>query len=112
MAMLALVVAVGLGPESADAEQRDATLRPDEAAALEQMQAGINTREYARVIVQGEDLVETIEARSHRYDTDLIAPLSLLAEALLRGGDAVRADETFERALHLVRVNDGPVSLS
>lgn len=112
LAMAALVVAAGLSPASADAEEREGTLRPDEAAALEQMQAGLNTREYARVIVEGEDLVEAIEARSHRYDTDLIAPLSLLAEALLRGGDAVRADGVFERALHLVRVNDGPVSLS
>ena len=112
LAMVAFVAAVGLNPAGTGAEERQATLEPDEAAALEQMQAGINTREYARVIVVGEELVEAIEARSHRYDTDLIAPLGLLAEALLRGGDAVRADEALERALHVVRVNDGPVSLS
>ena len=108
-----LVLAVALGQSmSASAQEAEGTRPPGEAAALEQMEVGLNTSEYARVISVGEDLVETIEARSHRYDADLVRPLTLLAEARLRGGDPVSADEGFERALHIVRVNDGPVSLS
>lgn len=112
LGMVVLAVALGQNAASESAEEPAETRPPGEAAALEQMEVGLNTSEYARVITVGEDLVETIEARSHRYDADLVEPLTLLAEARLRGGDPVSADEAFERALHIVRVNDGPVSLS
>lgn len=86
--------------------------RRQEAESIRQMEVGIDALEYRRVIETGERVVDSIEGRSHRYDPALIRPLSLLAEALLRAGATGAADQTFERALHLVRVTDGPFSLS
>lgn len=51
--------------------------------------------------------LRTLEATRHRYHLDMVRPLALLGDAQLGQGDFQQALNSYERALHVHRVNEG-----
>jgi tetratricopeptide (TPR) repeat protein len=80
---------------------------PADAGPLDRVARQIEAREYRESINWLESHIETIEAASHRFDPDLVRPLTLLGDALAGQGQHDRALDTYRRALHLNRVSGG-----
>ena len=93
-------------PLSVPADDRSAEL-PVVAAMRDQI-AG---REYAAVASQAETLVAEIEARTDRYEPELIEPLTLLGDARLGMGQPQAALDVYDRAKHITRITEGVQSL-
>jgi tetratricopeptide (TPR) repeat protein len=74
---------------------------------LTEVEEQIQTREYDAAARWLEGHVDEVEATSHRYEPELIRPLTLLGDAYVGKGEFATALEHYQRALHLSRVNDG-----
>lgn len=81
---------------------------PEYVQALSQL-AGAQqlAADYESSIQNFEAAVASVEARGDRLSTDLVGPLWGLSRAYLDGGYGIEAIESYERALHIKKVNDG-----
>ena len=69
--------------------------------------ARLAAREYLETINVVEAAIDAIERRSNRYNVDLVRPLVMLGDALAGVSDTEGAFGAYDRALHIVRVNNG-----
>jgi tetratricopeptide (TPR) repeat protein len=74
---------------------------------LTRVEEQIQTREYDTALRWLEDHIDTVENGSHRYERELIRPLTLLGDAYAGKGEYATALGHYQRATHLSRVNDG-----
>ncbi|MGE0623108.1 MAG: energy transducer TonB [Pseudomonadales bacterium] len=103
-------------PSLALPNRRDATgssiedileeLDPD----LEQIQAQIEAGEMEIPKYWLASKIREIEQTSHRFDPALVRPLTLLGDIQAAEGEYTEALDSYGRAIHLERVNDGLVS--
>jgi tetratricopeptide (TPR) repeat protein len=77
------------------------------ADPLNHVEAQIRAREFDPAVDSLEEHIATVEAASHRFERDLIRPLTLLGDAYTGKGEFTTALEHYQRAVHLSRVNDG-----
>ena len=87
-------------------ESIDAILAAEDPA-LQEIEAQIQAQEYDYPILWLEQQIEAVERASHRYNPELVRPLTLLGDALAGNGDYSGALDNYGRAVHLSRVNDG-----
>jgi len=79
-----------------------------ETDPLDLAEAQISAKEFDAARRLLEQQVEALEAASlHRYEPDLIRPLSLLGDAYMGEGEYDQALDRYQRAAHLARVNNG-----
>ena len=78
-----------------------------EQQAVDAGAARLATGEYLEAINVVEAAIDAIERRSNRYNLDLVQPLVVLGDALKGVRDAEGASGAYDRALHIVRVNNG-----
>ena len=79
----------------------------DEDPALAAVREQIAAQEFDESIVWLNQQIELIERVSHRYDPELIEPLTLLGDAHAGKGEHEVALGQYQRATHLSRVNNG-----
>ena len=80
----------------------------DEAATpLDSVAFGIEQGEYEGTEEFLGHYIRAIESAHHRYHPDLVKPLTLLGDSQLGQQRIEQALETYGRALHIRRVNDG-----
>lgn len=112
--LLALAAGHALAAESpapaGPAEESIAAILAEPGAELQQIEAQIEAGEYATSKVWLEARIATIEDTSHRFDPDLIQPITLLGDVLVGQGDFGGALDNYGRAVHVQRVNTGLVS--
>ena len=110
------VVAVPIDDESPDTLESDVppdAIEPLEEALdetpgpLDSVAFSIEQAEYAGTEEFLERYISAIERAHHRYHPDLVEPLTLLGDAQSGQQRLDRALETYNRALHIRRVNDG-----
>ncbi len=77
---------------------------------LEQIQAQIEAGELEIPKYWLENRIREIEHTSHRFDPGLVRPLTLLGDIQVAEGEYTEALNSYGRAVHLERVNDGLVS--
>lgn len=102
---LSLLPGTGAGSSIADIL---AETDPD----LEQLQAQIDAGEYEVPRLLLTRKINDIEKESHRFDPELVRPITMLGDIQVLEGDYVGALDSFGRAVHLERVNAGLVSAS
>ena len=78
-----------------------------EQQAVDTGAARLAAGEYLETINVVEAAIDAIERRSNRYNLDLVRPLVVLGDALTGVGDTEGAFGAYDRALHIVRVNNG-----
>ena len=78
-----------------------------EQRAVDAGAARLAAREYLETINIVEAAIGAIEQRSNRYNLDLVRPLVMLGDALAGVRDTEGAFGAYDRALHIVRVNNG-----
>lgn len=78
-----------------------------ENAAVQAAAQRVGATEYVEAINAVEAVIEAIEQRSSRYDLALVRPLVVLGDALAGVGDTDGAFGSYDRALHIARVNLG-----
>ena len=109
--LLALVAAtayaVGSPPAALAQTSSMEEVAAAERAAVEQAIAYIDAKEHTNAINIVESVIEATEQRSNRYDPALVKPLVVLGDALVGVGDTPGAVGTYDRALHIARVNHG-----
>jgi hypothetical protein len=71
------------------------------------LEAQISQSEIREASDALEQLILDIEDSQGRYAPELIQPLSLLGKAQMATQDYMQAVETFDRAIHLTRINSG-----
>jgi tetratricopeptide (TPR) repeat protein len=79
----------------------------DSADPLRHIEQQIQTKEYDAAVRWLEDHVQDVESTSHRFEGELVRPLTLLGDAFVGKGEFTTALEHYQRAIHLSRVNDG-----
>ena len=79
----------------------------DEDPALTAIRERIAAQEFDESIIWLTQQVDLIERVSHRYDPELIEPLTLLGDAFVGKGENAAALDHYQRATHLSRVNYG-----
>ena len=103
----------GNGKESAkqefSAQESIEAILAEEDPALQEIEAQIQAQEFDYPILWLEQQIAAVEHTSHRYDAELIRPLTLLGDARAGKGDFPGALDSYERAVHLSRVNGGLV---
>lgn len=72
-----------------------------------QLSQQIQLQEFRPVLRTTEQLIEQIETEQERYARDLVEPLLLQGDALVGLGNLELALESYSRAVHVQRVNDG-----
>jgi tetratricopeptide (TPR) repeat protein len=77
------------------------------ADPLNHVEAQIRAREFDSAARSLEEHIATVEAASHRFEPELVRPLTLLGDAHAGKGEFSTALEHYQRAIHLSRVNDG-----
>ena len=77
------------------------------SATLANLAARLDVGEYAAAASGAEQLVSAIEASVGRYDPTLVAPLKLLGDARMGLDDPDSALAAYDRAKHIVRIDDG-----
>jgi len=77
---------------------------------LEQIQAQIDAGELEIPKYWLQSRIREIEHTSHRFDPALVRPLTLLGDIQVAEGEYKAALDSYGRAIHLERVNDGLVS--
>ncbi|MCZ6710518.1 MAG: hypothetical protein O7B25_09155 [Gammaproteobacteria bacterium] len=82
----------------------------EEDPALQEIEAQIQAQEFDYPILWLEELIAAVEHATHRYDSELIRPLTLLGDARAGKGDFAGALDNYARAVHLSRVNGGLVA--
>ncbi|MFP6817653.1 MAG: hypothetical protein VB949_18575, partial [Pseudomonadales bacterium] len=101
------------GKESAkqefSAQESIEAILAEEDPALQEIEAQIQAQEFDYPILWLEEQIAAVEHTSHRYDAELIRPLTLLGDARAGKGDFPGALDSYERAVHLSRVNGGLV---
>lgn len=109
-ALLLLSMAIGsFGETTQSAQSIDEILdAPD--PELVDIGARIEANEFAPAIEILKQRIRTIEKSSSRYDESLVAPLTLLGDAQAGDGEYDEALDSYGRAVHINRVNDGLVS--
>ena len=107
------------GPADSTERPADSTERPadsteaieealEEAATpLDAAAFGLEHGEYEGAEEFLERYVSAVESAHHRYHPDLVRPLSLLGDAQFVQQRFDQALETYSRALHIRRINDG-----
>lgn len=76
------------------------------------LEARLRVGEHADVAAAATQRVAAVEAQHGRYHRSLAEPLQLLGDAHLAGGDAEAAIAAFDRAKHIVRIDDGVQGLA
>ena len=71
------------------------------------IEAQISQAEINEATIALEQIILDIEDSRSRYAPELIQPLSILGKAQMATGDYMQAVETFDRAIHLTRINSG-----
>ena len=79
----------------------------EESGPLDSVAFSIEQAEYEGTEEFLERYIRAIEAAHYRYHPDLVEPLTLLGDAQFGQQRIDRALETYSRALHIRRVNDG-----
>lgn len=69
------------------------------------------TEEYSAAVQNFESAIEIIEDNEDRLNAQLINPLKGLGAAQLESGRPDLASKTFQRAVHVTHVNEGPHNL-
>ncbi len=87
------------------------SLANDEQAVAD-LSARMQVGEFAEVAAEAERLVAEIEGEVGRYHSTLGDPLTVLGDARLRQGDSEGALQAYDRAKHIVRLNDGVQGLA
>ncbi len=82
------------------------TLDPE----LADVSAQIDAQEFKPAISILKQRIRSIESATHRYDESLVVPLTLLGDAQAGDGDYDGALDSYGRAVHVNRVNDGLIS--
>ena len=77
------------------------------ADAVEAIRVRLNVREYAAAATGAEGLVAAVEADLGRYHRSLAEPLALLGDAHMGLDDPDAALQAYDRAKHIVRIDDG-----
>ncbi|MCZ6643771.1 MAG: hypothetical protein O7F71_19525, partial [Gammaproteobacteria bacterium] len=77
---------------------------------LADVSAQIDAQEFKPAIIILEQRIRSIETTTHRYDESLVVPLTLLGDAQAGDGDYDGALDSYGRAVHVNRVNDGLIS--
>ena len=77
------------------------------ASPLDTVAFNIEHGEYQDAEEFLDHYIRAIESAHHRYHPDLVAPLTLLGDARLGQQRFDQALDTYSRALHIRRVNDG-----
>lgn len=108
LATLAVVLAASI----ARAQETIEAILAAEDPALQEIEALIRAQEFDYPILWLQEQIEAVERSSHRYDPELIRPLTLLGDAKAGKGDFPGALDNYGRAVHLSRVNDGLVASS
>lgn len=105
----ALLVAAGLisGPLNADATIEQVLDGLDPGVASSEARIQMEAGEFGAAVILSETAVRAIEESSSRYDRSLVEALVLLGDARLALQDAEGALGAYERALFLMRINDG-----
>ena len=67
----------------------------------------ISQAEINEATIALEQIILDIQDSRGRYTPELIQPLSILGKAQMATGDYMQAVETFDRAIHLTRINSG-----
>ncbi len=102
--------------EVADAAAEDAATETAEDGATEstpavdfQVTGGlqIEAGEFAEAVTTLSEGIAQLERTLPRYDLGLAKPLTLLGDAQFGNDDYAAAQETYARAIHITRVNDG-----
>ena len=83
-----------------------------DATALAGLQAQLDVGEYADVAASAERMIAALEANVGRYHVALTEPLTLLGDALMGMDDSERALQAYDRAKHIVRIDDGVQGLA
>ena len=91
-------------------EQSIAEVLGEQDSDLLQIQAQIEAGEYDIPKAWLNLKIAQIEDSSHRFDPALVQPITLLGDIQAREGEYTDALESYGRAVHLQRVNDGLVS--
>ena len=101
--------AVQTQPPSTE-EQSIAEVLDEQDSDLVQIQAQIEAGEYDIPKAWLNLKIAEIEKSSHRFDSALVRPITLLGDIQAPEGEYTDALESYGRAVHLQRVNDGLVS--
>ncbi len=75
------------------------------------IEAQINQAEISEATTALEQIILDIEESSGRYAAELIQPLSILGKAQMASQNYMQAVETFDRAIHLTRIDAGLFAL-
>ena len=102
----ALLLPCGL-PSTALAETSPTAAGDQHQVAIENAVRRIAVKEHTDAINIVESVIEDIEQRRNRYDPALVQPLVVLGDALAGVGDTPGAMGSYDRALHIARVNHG-----
>lgn len=84
----------------------------DNEEALADLRVRLAVGEFAELAVGAERLIAEIESEVGRYHPALSEPLTLLGDARSRQGDPAGALEAYDRAKHVVRLDDGVQGLA
>ena len=95
------------GTQSADSTQRIEQALDEPVTPLDSVAFGIEQAEYEGAEEFLDHYIRAMESAHHRYHPDLVKPLTLLGDAQFGQQRFDRALETYNRALHIRRVNDG-----
>ena len=90
-----------------DSQQRIEAALAEPASPLDAVAFSIGQGEYEGTEEFLERYIRAVESAHHRHHPDLVEPLSLLGDAQFGQQRIDRALETYDRALHIRRVNDG-----
>ena len=97
-------------PPPAQTAESIAAILAEPEADLRQIEAQIDAGEFATSRVWLEARIATIEEASHRFDPDLVRPITLLGDVFVGQGDFTAALDNYGRAVHVQRVSAGLVS--
>ena len=83
------------------------SLRTEAEAPLSDLAARIEAFEHEQVKLILDAQITQIERATHRYHEDLLEPLTLLGDAQMKAEEYDKALESYGRAVHIDRVNNG-----
>ena len=89
------------------AKAAESSPQVEAATAYQFLNSQITQSEAREAAAAVEQIILDIEANKGRYATELIEPLRILGKAQLAIEDYMQAIETFDRAIHLTRINYG-----
>ena len=107
LALLAFSSPVWAAPALLDAEL-DADISADLAPEWQtEAEIQIEAEQYGNAEALLQNGIQQLEDGHHRYHRDLVAPLTLLGDTQYQQGAYGDAAESYQRATHISRVNDG-----